>query len=470
MQEHMRKPPFLVAAGLIVAVGAWFGWDLFGGERIEAARVRRGAIREFIDERGKTRLPRTYLITMPYEARILPIELNEGDRVAKGEVLAQIVPDDLRTQVAEATAAVEQLDASIRENADTSIEETTYDQSLKFLQSMDRTVEAAREQVKASEAKLGFAVKNLERIRSLYERKAATEEEFQQAEVDDVEANVDYHQDQLILRALESIRAATALFPTVIQQYIARKALSGAVLEKQRAEAGARLEQVTRDAARGTMTSPVDGVVLERHVTNERLVASGDVLLEIGQIENLEIEAEILSQDAVQIAPGDPVEMYGPAIGAVAARGTVERIYPAGFTKISSLGVEQQRVIVVIAFDPADLSRLRAERGLGVGYRVRVRVYTAEASGTLIIPRSALFRGVGGEWQTFVVRGGRARLQAIQVGLMNDDLVEVTGGLSEREVVVVAPETNLVDGTRVEPDIRAEQVARQGKPPKNELQ
>jgi HlyD family secretion protein len=103
----------------------------------------------------------------------------------------------------------------------------------------------------------------------------------------------------------------------------------------------------------------------------------------------------------------------------------------------------------VLGFDQEELKSLRDTRDLGVGYRVRVRIYTDERSRALVIPRSALFRGPAGDWHVFVVRDGQARLVSVEVGLLNDEAVEIRAGLTENEPVVLAPETNLVDGTRV---------------------
>ncbi len=199
------------------------------------------------------------------------------------------------------------------------------------------------------------------------------------------------------------------------------------------------------------MTSPVDGIVLERAVSNERQVASGTVLLRIGRWDDLEIEADVLSQDVVRVKAGQNVEVHGAAIGEQPAKAVVTRIFPAGFTKVSSLGVEQQRVKVIMKFAPDDLTRLREHNDLGVDYRVRVRIYTAEASNALVIPRSALFRGAKNDWRVFTVRRGRAHLQAVKIGLANDEQVEITAGLEEDDRVILAPETNLTEGQRVQP-------------------
>ena len=435
-------------AGLAVAAAAYVWYR--PGVRVEAARAARAAIREYVDEEGRTRLPKIHEITAPFAGRVEGIDLIEGTPVKAGQVVARVVPLDLDLNVAEAEAAVERLEASIRENDDATLELTTLKQAMSYVESMDRTVEAATQRVKSGEAKLDYANKQLARMRTLHERNASSEEQLNSAEVAQVDADVDYQQDVLINSALRSLQAATALLPTLVRQYIDRKKLKHEVLKEEKAQAEVKLKESQRDRERGAMTSPVDGVVLERFETNERQTAAGTVLLSIGRLDELECEADVLSQDVVAVKPGQAVEIYGPAIGPTAARGEVSRIFPAGFTKTSSLGVEQQRVKVVIRFADGELSRLRSERNLSVGYRIRARIYTAEKSQALVIPRSAIFRGPAGDWQAFVVRDGAARLQSLEIGLLNDERAEIVGGLDENELVVLAPETNLIDGARVE--------------------
>jgi HlyD family secretion protein len=444
-------------AAAIVAVA--LGSALFdSGVPVEVAKASVGHIRETIDERGKTRLPRTYHITMPFTGRIEEIALDEGTPVKKDQVVAQVVPEDLKLQMDAVTAAVDRLDAQIKENDDASVENVTLKQSYKFVESTDRSVEAAKERVRSGAAKYEFAKNNLDRVYKLYTttRGAKTEEEYQAAKLAVVEADVQYQQDQLVLRAMEAIQAATQLMPVTLIEYIGRKKLTHEVLEQQKEEAKVRWQEAKRDQDRGRMTSPVEGVVLERPMTDERMVTAGTVLLTIGDLKELEVEVDILSQEVVKVKVGQEAEVYGPSIGNDVLHGKVKNIYPAGFTKVSSLGVEQQRVKVIVAFNEADRERLIAKRQnkeweLGVDYRVRVRIITAEQSGALTIPRSALFRGADGKWQVYVVRDGRARLQPIETGLMNDEQVEIRTGVSQGEQLVLAPETNLVDGTKVKP-------------------
>lgn len=468
----MRIKTWLILGGVIgcVIVAVVVTMMFSPAIPVKAARVKTDRAWECVDEQAKTRLPETYLITMPIAGRIDSVvvegekdlkDWKEGDPVHEGDVLARIVPGDLELTVQQATAIVGRLRASIEENRDVSVEETAARQAEQFVDSVQKLVKAAWESVKSGEARHEYANKNLKRIRRLATTGARTQDDLEQATLEDLQAGFDLQREVFMHASVVAMAAATDLMPQLIRQYVARKKLTEAVLQQQKAEAQARLQQILQDQQRGTMKSPVDGVVLHRFVTNEEFLAPGTPLLEIGQPEKLEVEAEILSLDVVKVREGQRVEIHGPAIGELPdggkdkirayAKGTVEKIYPAGFTKISSLGVEQQRVKVIIRFDPKDLHRLLQERGLGVGYRVRVRIYTAEKPKALVIPRSAPFRGPKGNWQVYAVRNGRARIQDVQLGLSNDDRVEIkaNSGLSEGDQVVLAPEGNLTDKARV---------------------
>jgi len=153
--------------------------------------------------------------------------------------------------------------------------------------------------------------------------------------------------------------------------------------------------------------------------------------------------AEVLTQRATRISPGDTVEVFGDAIVDGPVSGTVSRVYPAGFKKISSLGVEQQRVNVAVKLDTPP------ER-LGVGFRVHVRIYYDEATGALILPRTALFRGDRGGWQVMVVRDGITAMQPVRLGLMNEDNAEIIDGLTNNDTIVARPSSEITAGMRVE--------------------
>lgn len=448
------KLKLLIAAAVLVVGVVVVILQTRGGLPVEAARVTKSTIQEFVEERAKTRLPQVYQVTMPYDARIGAIELLEGTPVAKGQVVAQVMPKDLELAGRAVLAMVERLEATITENDDVTLEKTSLERSERSVESTKHTVEAARARAESSKAKLELASRNLTRVKGLRASNAKTEEEYEKAQLEHVDSAMQYQHDLLQLRSLEASKSAAELEPTSIQQTIKRKELTHAVLEKQLAEAQVKYEQAIVDAKRGVLTSPVDGVVLERLVSDEKRTVGGAVLLTVGRLEDLEIEADILSQEVVAIQANDAVEISGPAIGPTPAKGVVKRVYPSGFTKISSLGVEQQRVRVIIGFDSVALERLRKERGLGPEYRVRVRVITNQKSNALVIPRSAVFRAADGKWQVFAIIGSSVSKQTIETGLMNDESVEVTSGLKEGDAVVLAPETSLVAGARVSPNYR----------------
>ena len=445
----------VVIASLVLAA-----WVIFaitsGGVPVQAAKVTRGPIREIVDEQAKTRLPIEYQITMPFAGRIEDIELTEGAEVQAGEVVAHVSQKDLDYEVAEAQAAVDRLAASIIESQDTSVEEGLRQQALKFVESMAKTVAAAENRKTAGEKQVEVAARKLANTKEIFQSRTGgvTQERVDEDDLRHVEAQVDYRQDILVAESIRAIEAATLLMPQMVADYITRKGLQTAVLDKEKSEAQARLEQALLNRQRGTMESPVDGIVLERLVTHEQYLPAGEVLLRIGDLRKLEVQADVLSEDATAIRPGQAAEIYGPGVGQNGlVRGSVERVYPAGFTKLSSLGVEQQRVKIIVRLEPDALDEL-LEAKVGVDYRVRVRIFTASRESTLVVPRSALFRAPDGGWQVFAATAGRARLTPVEIGLMNDDQAEIKSGLAEGDLVVLAPESSLTEGARVNALVR----------------
>ncbi len=211
-------------------------------------------------------------------------------------------------------------------------------------------------------------------------------------------------------------------------------------------------ELAARRLDRAILKSPVDGIVLQRFSKNEEYLPAGTLLMEIGNLDDLEVTADILSQDVTAVRPGNPVEIYGAAIGEPPLLGAVARIKPAGFTKVSSLGVDQQRVAVVIALPEGVRTQLK-ERGriLGLAYRVQVRIYTDEKKDVLKVPRTALFRGEQEQWRIFAVRKGKAVSVPVTLGILNDNEAEITSGLNEGETIIAVPSKALKSGDRVQP-------------------
>jgi HlyD family secretion protein len=193
-----------------------------------------------------------------------------------------------------------------------------------------------------------------------------------------------------------------------------------------------------------SVRAPVSGEVLRVLQESEAVVQPGTPLLEIGNPLALEVVVDVLTTDAVDIRPGAPVriERWG---GDSALTGHVHRVEPSAFTRLSALGVEEQRVNVIIDLDPSSARWAR----LGDGYRVETSIAVWEGRDRLMVPAGAVFRQ-GDGWATYVVDRGRARLRTIQLGRRNAAAVEVLGGLRSGESVVLYPTDNVTDGVRTE--------------------
>jgi HlyD family secretion protein len=226
-------------------------------------------------------------------------------------------------------------------------------------------------------------------------------------------------------------------------------AVQAASAELERAEARLTTPRSPR-AGSGTVavTAPADGVILRRLRESESVVPAGEPLVEIGDPARLEIVADLLSTDAARIKEGSRAIIQQLDGDETAPEATVRRIEPSGFTKVSALGVEEQRVNVIL-----DLAYPGGEDTvLGDAYRVEVRVVVWEAQDVLKVPMSALFRA-GDQWAVYLVRDGRARRTTVEIGHHNGREGEVLGGLPEGAHVIVHPSDAVQDGTRVrEPD------------------
>ncbi|MDP2528707.1 MAG: efflux RND transporter periplasmic adaptor subunit [Candidatus Palauibacterales bacterium] len=355
---------------------------------IETGIVDRGSLRATVSEEGTTRLLDRYRIAAPVTGRLLRLELSEGDRVEAGQVVARIAspPLDPRTGV------------------------------------------AARARVTSAEAALRQAMAALEHARSLSEQ--ADRELPRRRELAAAGA--------ISPEALEQAQVLAATRHREIQ--VAEAAVGAAESEVAAAKAGVMDATPVGASSVVEVRSPVSGRVLRVPEASERAVAAGEGLVDVGDTESIEIVSEVLSTDAVRIRPGIPVlvEDWG---GDDVLRGQVTGVEPEAFTKVSALGVQEQRVRVTgeIPVVPP---------GLGVGYRVEIRFVVWQAEDVVRIPAGALFRR-GEAWRVFVVEGGRARGRQVDVGERGEDRAEVRGGLHPGDRVILYPSDRVEEGVRV---------------------
>ncbi len=378
---------------LLVGLGAYT--ELTRKTPVQTAVASKGTIYQYIDERARTTLPHVYHITMPENGRIQPIVLTAGTAVKKGQVLATLDKADL---------------------------ENAMEESHDIVDAMMNAVKASVAQIKASQANVDFSEWLWEAQKKLYSKEQTSELVEKKARKDFLESKVELEQNHADSYSMQALYSATKLLPLYV---------------------GRRLK-------RTDVKSPVQGVILKRYVWNEKVMQAGDPLLDIGNLDAMRVTADVLTEEAVSIQVGDSVSIRGEAIGDTPVRGTVTQVKPQGFTKLSSLGVEQQRVPVIIDFQPDDLAILKRKgRALGLEYRVRVRVFTDKQKDAVIVPRTVLFRGNSGKWQAYVVQAGKTVLVDLEIGIVNDQNAEVTKGITAGDTVIVAPESTLKDGVLV---------------------
>lgn len=360
---------------------------------VDLARATRGPIVVTVDEEGETRVRDRFVVSAPVAGRVLRIELEPGDRVKRGQVVARLRPE-----------APPLLDARARAEARAAVETAR------------ATLGRTRAEEQRSRAALALAQRELSRSRELMKEGLATGQHVEQRESD-------------ARTGTDAVEAAA---------YAAQAAAADLV----RAEA--RLGATGSGAAERVVAvaAPVNGLVLKRVRESESVVPAGDPLIELGDPSRLEIVSDLLSTDAVKVKPGARVlvEQWG---GDRTLAATVRRVEPSGFTKVSALGVEEQRVNVIADFDdPVD-----AFAALGDAYRVEVRIVTAETPSAITIPTGALFR-VGEQWAVYVTDNGVARRTVVTLGLRTGQQAEVTGGITEGAMVILHP-GELGEGARV---------------------
>jgi HlyD family secretion protein len=382
--------------GGVVVVAALFAVALWPETvPVEAGSVSRGALVVTVDEEGQTRVRDRFVVSAPVFGRVLRIELEPGDTVTRGQIVARVRAE-----------APPLLDARSRAEAQAAVE------------SARATLGRARAEEQRARAALAQARRELGRVRELAAGGLITAQEVDAREAEAAVA------EEAANAAAFAVRASSS--------------------DLQRAEA--RLAPPAADTSGRvvTVTSPASGVVLRRVRESESVVPAGDPLLEIGDPRQLEIVSDLLSTDAVRVRAGARaiVDQWG---GSRPLDARVRRIEPAGFMKISALGVEEQRVNVILDFvDPAE-----AWTALGDAYRVEVRIVVWEADAVLKVPTSALFREAG-EWAVYVIEGDRARRTIVQVGHQTGQEAEVTSGLAEGTRVILHPGDTLEDGVRIE--------------------
>ncbi len=402
----IKRAGWIVVLGLGLIGLVWFAWPR--PIAVDLASVTRGPMEVTVDDEAKTRVRHIYTVSAPIAGRVLRISHPFGNQ-------------DVSLHVGDRVIANETVVAIMQPTTPSFIDVRSREELQAMLAAADAAVKLTEAEVRRIEAALEFSQSELRRAETLARTDAISVRNLEKAKLD-VQTNE---------AALASAKAQLD------------------VRRSERASVAARLIDPSSVAAPSNpscciqLRAPVTGLVLKIIQDSEAVVPAGAPLLEIGDPLDLEVIADLLSTDAVQIKSGSPVRIDG--WGGVPLQGRVTRVDPAGFQKVSALGIEEQRVRTTIDFvdPPKSWSRL------GHDYRVIVHVTIWSAESVLRAPVGALFRK-GDDWAVFSIKDGRARTTLVKIGNRNSRAAEIIAGLSEGERVVLHPSDRIRDGTAVQ--------------------
>lgn len=364
---------------------------------VERMRITRGPLQVNVVEEGKTRLIDRFIVSAPVRGFAHRVDLDVGNAVKRGETLLQLAPQRSRV-----------LDSRSRAGAQARVAAAS------------ASLSAAEEGVEASEADATLASATLKRLQKLHAEGLSPQEALDKAEAKARRAR----------SSLKSAKFAVEVARFKLEE--AQTALSHSAGEKKSGKT--RLISIK---------SPVHGRILKINHRSEGVVQEGQTLIEIGDPSALEVETDVLSADAVRISVGMKVvfERWG---GDAPLEGRVRVVEPAGFTKVSALGVEEQRVLILSEIDSPNPQWER----LGDGFRVETRFVLWQGEDILQVPTNALFRYKEG-FAVFIVQAEKAIRRTIEIGHQNGLRAEVLSGLSEGDFVITHPNDAISDGVRI---------------------
>lgn len=394
-----RKTFMILAAALLLGGIAWLAMRS-PTQLASIGTVTRGPLEVVLQEEGKTRIKQRYVITAPVAGTVRRIALQPGDAVQAGQTLAEID-----------AAASSLLDPRARSQAQADV------------RSAQAQLDAARKHSSAAQASQRLAQADWQRAQSLHPSGAISKQELDQART-----RHDAAQAELGMARADEQAAS------------ARLAAARALLQEEgRAAAGTDSTGKVL-----SVTAPAAGRILKRPIESSMPVAMGQTLMEVGDPSQLEIEVEVLSGDAVRLAAGMParISRWG---GEGALQAKVARVEPGGFTKVSALGVEEQRTRVILDLE----SPQQQWAALGDGYRVEVEFIVQRADDVLQVPANALFR-LGDGWAAYRLVNGKAQRTPVQIGMRSALAAEVKSGLEQDQSVIIQPDERIGDGTRIQ--------------------
>lgn len=396
MNNLMRRKLLIAGFSLIVVLLIIYGF-FPKRQEVDLVDVKRSNFQVIIEEEGRTRLKQRFTVSAPTAGYMRRVDFEVGDTIKKGQTLVTLEP--LRSQ---------------------SLDPRSQAQAQLSVSAARAALSAATEKERAAISDYEYTEKKLERMSRLFSKGYIAKDQYEQIET-------------------EATRARAYKLSAKAEVTMARA-------ELERAKTNLQNFSSAKNIGKRSIiyvSSPINGSIFRIYHESEGAVNIGEPLIDIGNQKDLEVRAEVLSSDAVKIKKGTPVlfKRWGQN---ETLEGIVQVVEPAGFTKISSLGVEEQRVLVI-----ADITSEQGKwQALGDAYRLEAHFIIWEGGNILQVPSSALFR-LGNDWAVFTAEKGKARMRVVEVGHRSGLAAEIISGLNETDKVIAYPDDSISDGTRI---------------------
>lgn len=419
---------------------------------VETSRVTRGILQVTVNAEGKTRIRDRYVVAAPVNGQLARITLNEGDSVQSGAIVAQIDPLPFNASVQQALARLAEWRAQ-REGVETlRPKSASLEQAESRISAAIDAQRQAQASVEQAQAALEQAQRDRQRTAQLYANGAIARRDREAAELNEINRTKELETAQLAVKAATSEVEVAQAALSLLQSEQSDPDYLLEVYDARIASVEAELISLKKDADRTEIRSPASGKVLRVMQESAQFVSEGTPLLEIGNLSNQELVIDILSSDATRIKPGALIlidqETKVEPLQAEPLRAKVRFVEPAAFTKVSALGVEEQRVNVI-----GDL--IGASPSFGDAYRIDTRIVVWQGNNVLKVPLSSLFRCDNSTpphqqtWCVFAIKHDKAVRRKIQVGQRSDREAEILDGLTLEDTVILHPTEQITDGTKV---------------------
>jgi len=407
----MKKKLKWIIAGLVaVAAGTGLYTVKNGSVEAETLKVSKGEIKQYVEETAQVLLRDKQTVYIEGSGKIVDINVDVGDAVKQGDLLLSLEKTDLELQLKDAEAGIEASRAQLKGTE---------------LINYANKIELAKIALTQAENAYASAKRNLESAKKLYESEALSKEELDKAQdaYNSAAASLDSARLQL-----EDVKSGAP--EHLKNSYKAQ--LEQAVI---------RRDTILRNIRKQEVRAPIDGIVIEKLVERNSFASPSTPAFVIGDVNKVELQAEVLSDDANKIKAGNEVEISGKAIDDTLLKGKVTKIAPAAKTVTSALGINQKRVQVTIEItDRSDLIK--------PGYELDVKIITSTKNNAIKVPDSSVF-DYKGESCVFIVKNGRAFIRAVKKGIESGDFIEIAEGLNEGDTILVKPDNNIREGIRI---------------------